>query len=38
MEFAGNDLIYLSKIKKEKVEKYKKIEKPTEKMKVDNSN
>jgi len=38
MEFAGNDLIYLSKIKKEKVEKYKKIEKPNEKMKVDNSN
>ena len=38
MEFAGNDLIYLSKIKKEKIEKYKKIEKPEEKMKIDNSN
>ena len=38
MEFAGNDLIYFSKIKKEKVEKMKKIEKPDEKMKTDNSN
>ena len=36
MEFAGNDLIYLSKIKKEKIEKYKKIEKPDDKMKIDN--
>ena len=38
MEFAGNDLIYFSKIKKEKVEKLKKIEKPDEKKKTDNSN